>query len=687
MKRKRLTMNIFVKLIAMCLLLAMIPLLVVAFAGIINFTNSIERETISSMENSADNKLDLLEQAFDGATNTANSTAEIPEAVTILSMISNGEAAAKTAELNVLKQQVSGYLKDIYSKSSGLYENLYFADHTGTVITDARDGEAVGVDVGDREYFKSAAESKKMFISDISQSLATGDPIIVICVPLFDGSGKFIGVFGAPIEFNKLTTMLVKKDDGVVYNYGVINSQGVVIAHENKDLIFKMDFTKDNESTKQAFETMKQSGNGHVFYFNETEKSNKVLAYARYSEKSWYIFAASSVSAYMKPVYDLRDLIIVIVIVCAIIASIVGFLFSRSIANPIKKLSLVANAVSAGDLTQQVARVKSKDEIGQLSINFANMTDNLRSLISQMRDMGVSVAAASEEMMASSEEVSKVSEQIALAVTDLAKGAAEQAESTESGNVKIIEVINGLEGITREMERSQQLAEKSNRAVNNGKESVQYQNMKMNENNQVSIKVSDAINALSQKSAEIGKILETIKSISDQTNLLALNAAIEAARAGEQGKGFAVVADEIRKLAEESNLSVKKIDVIIREVQSGVENTVQEMDKAKIVVSEQQKALTETIKSFENISVAVTEISDNIIKVAEKSDKLNHQAKLAGDDIGSIASISQETASGAEEVAASTEEQTSVIHQIAESAEHLSSMASKLEESINSFKL
>ncbi len=381
------------------------------------------------------------------------------------------------------------------------------------------------------------------------------------------------------------------------------------------------------------------------------------------------------------------NILLIIVIITVVGAVLVGYILTRNIARPIKALTTIAGRISEGDLTQQIPKIRSKDEIRELGHAFSNMVLNLRTLIVNVNDASQELVASSEELAASSGEVSKVSEQIAVTVSELARGASEQAVSSEKSNAKILDTVEGLARIAEDMSNSEKIMQQAKEVVKNGEESVRYQEQKVKENNETSLEVADAISELSDKSQEIGKILEVIRSISDQTNLLALNAAIEAARAGEAGKGFSVVADEIRKLAEQSSFSVKQIDTIIREVQSGVNSAVVKMDRSKAVANEQSASLVSTVAAFDNIAEVVENINSKIVMVAERSQDLSRNAVQAGEEITGIASVAQQTAASTQEVAAATEEQSSTVHQITDAAEGLTQLALQLQDSIRKFKV
>ena len=377
----------------------------------------------------------------------------------------------------------------------------------------------------------------------------------------------------------------------------------------------------------------------------------------------------------------------VVVNILVIIAAIVlVILFTNPIIKSVNKIVSVIEGIASGNFKVK-ADVKRKDEIGVIAKNVNIMVEKVGSLLYDIKEASLTVSSSSQQVMASSEEICKVAEQVAEAIDEVARGAMEQAATTENGNRQIQGIVKSLDQITEEMNNSKKLAQQAKEIVQAGGKSVEIQELKMGENRQLSCNAAVAITELSIKSNEIGQILEVIKSIAEQTNLLALNAAIEAARAGEAGKGFAVVADEVRKLAEQSGVSVKKIAGMITEVRESVDKAVAEMGKAEESVAQQSDALANTVNAFKEIKWMVESISDKIETVTEASDALYENAKIAGDGITGIASIAQQTAAGTEEVSASTEEQTSIINQISGSADNLAKLASELREKVEKFNV
>lgn len=95
---------------------------------------------------------------------------------------------------------------------------------------------------------------------------------------------------------------------------------------------------------------------------------------------------------------------------------------------------------------------------------------------------------------------------------------------------------------------------------------------------------------------ETDEILRFIRNVAQQTKLLGLNAAIEAARAGEQGRGFTVVANEVRKLAENSTVSVEQISRIVSNIEKSMAEIIAAVEQTGAVTQE-QAAATEEVSS------------------------------------------------------------------------------------------
>ena len=199
--------------------------------------------------------------------------------------------------------------------------------------------------------------------------------------------------------------------------------------------------------------------------------------------------------------------------------------------------------------------------------------------------------------------------------------------------------------------------------------SISELSKKFEESIQSNQKAMEEIETLSQKSALIGGIVDSIHQIAQQTNLLALNAAIEAARAGEAGKGFAVVADEINALSAQSTQATQRIDEILKDIIATVEEANQIMKHNNEIVNETHGKLDDTVEIFHNM----LESSENVLTGTNTLEKelqniVGMKEKLLG-SMDKLTEISERSAASTEEINASTQEQLAAVTMIIQAME------------------
>lgn len=82
--------------------------------------------------------------------------------------------------------------------------------------------------------------------------------------------------------------------------------------------------------------------------------------------------------------------------------------------------------------------------------------------------------------------------------------------------------------------------------------------------------MTNASASLSKQTEDIRQVTSFINKVASQTKMLGLNAAIEATNAGEKGKTFSIIAAEMRKLAEESRVSLARIEHMLEHISQSI---------------------------------------------------------------------------------------------------------------------
>ncbi|HEV8487733.1 MAG TPA: PAS domain S-box protein [Blastocatellia bacterium] len=291
--------------------------------------------------------------------------------------------------------------------------------------------------------------------------------------------------------------------------------------------------------------------------------------------------------------------------------------------------------VSEGDLTRRGN--EGSDTLGGVIQSINKMLDNFSSMLTQVKQIGLSVSSSATEILAAAEQI--------------AVGSQRQADEITNTSSAVEEMAASMNQVSRNAESSAEAARRALEMAEQGDKSVRDTSEAMTRIDSAVQKTSEKMRLLGERSSEISEIIDLIDEIAAQTNLLALNAAIEAAHAGEAGLGFSVVAEEIRKLAERSARATKDVGNLIKAIQNETSEALAAMEKGMAEVKGGSSLAEEASKSLQYVSTAVRQSTELIEEISAASEEQARVTRNLASAMQTISSITLETSAGAHETA------------------------------------
>jgi len=361
-------------------------------------------------------------------------------------------------------------------------------------------------------------------------------------------------------------------------------------------------------------------------------------------------------------------------VVVGLISMVLAFFMTRSIANPIVRMTGAMATLAEGNNEVEIPSLGLTNEVGKMAdaveVFRANAIENLRLAEEEKRAteererakkaeaereaadnadrlarqeridnlttgfgdtvveiLGV-VSAQSTEMEATAQSMSEIARQTMDESVTVSSAAEQASASVQTVASAAEELTSSINEISRQVTHSAEITTKAVDAADS---------------------TNTTIRELAEAAKRIGEVVDLINDIAEQTNLLALNATIEAARAGDAGKGFAVVASEVKSLASQTAKATEDIGGQIGDIQGTTEKAVDAIEAISATIGEINEIATTIASAVEEQEAATSEISRNVQEAATGTQSVS-------ESIVNVRGASEQTGTASGDVLSSSRE-------------------------------
>ena len=317
-----------------------------------------------------------------------------------------------------------------------------------------------------------------------------------------------------------------------------------------------------------------------------------------------------------------------------------------------------------------------QDMMNKNTEQLTSVINKVTRLMEKLNEATKALLGIVQEENASIEEITSVSAQI---LDDNATVIDKSGNSHE----KLVILRKEVENITNNMQETKKI---SGELVQISVTNEKALNNVLNISNNIEQSISNTLTVtgkLQNKVDQIDGLLKLIQNISEETNLLALNASIEAARAGEEGRGFAVVAEQVKKLSENTSMSLQDVKEVIQEFKEDTRHVESLMEDNARQIKEQSKVTYETVNAIKGMMKSLDESAAQVEYVGTLTNRQNEYTEEIVEFNQEVQKCIREQIGRMESISLLIEDNKKAIEQIVSQVDNLDEIVTEVQGVLN----
>jgi PAS domain S-box-containing protein len=319
------------------------------------------------------------------------------------------QEAALGSALTALQPYKPGQANQFLTESASEYDavrSFNWTDAKGRVIASS-DPRAIGIDVGDRQYFADIVGGRDWSISDIVIGRASGEPTVVIARAV-RARDSLAGVVFADVDPSRLGGLFAARNRPARSTVLLFDRKGMLVYGSPETKLTDHSWLDDDPLLAPALAGAETTG----IFVSPIDGEKYVSARVPVSETGWAAGTGQLESELLAPIRSIVFFYTGLAAVVAVASILLSLGFSRSIVSSLRRLQDHAYAVGEGQLEHR-AEVGGIGELRDLADSFNLMAAQLLDERHAQQRAAAGLAAANARLQGEIAERTRAQEKLA----------------------------------------------------------------------------------------------------------------------------------------------------------------------------------------------------------------------------------------------------------------------------------